>query len=72
MAIYDKTTRDLMHEFASARLKKGEIFSKQDAASWFQQHYPKIKSNTVMLHVEEALPDKEYSLCIDTFLSLNE
>ena len=41
-----------MHEFAKDKLKQGENFSKQDAAAWFQQHYPKIKSNTVEMHVE--------------------
>lgn len=52
MAIYEKTTRDLMHEFAEQKLKPGQVFSKQDAAKWFGEHYPKIKSNTVMMHVE--------------------
>lgn len=52
MPIYDKSTHELMHEFAKDKLKKDGIFSKQDAAAWFQQHYPKIKSNTVMMHVE--------------------
>lgn len=52
MPIYDRTTHELMHEFANDELKKGDIFSKQRAAAWFQQHYPKIKSNTVMMHVE--------------------
>lgn len=52
MPIYDRTTHELMHEFSNDELKKGDIFLKQDAAAWFQQHYPKIKSNTVMMHVE--------------------
>ncbi len=52
LPIYDKSTHELMHEFAKDKLKKGDNFSKQDAAAWFQQHYPKIKSNTVMMHVE--------------------
>lgn len=52
MTIYAKTTRDLMHEFASERLKPGQTFSRQEAAKWFAAKYPAIKSNTVMMHVE--------------------
>lgn len=52
MTIYKKTTRELMHEFAEQKLNPGKVFSKQDAARWFGEHYPKIKSTTVMMHVE--------------------
>ena len=52
MSIYEKTTRDLMHEFAEQKLKPGQVFSKPDAARWFTDNYPKIKSNTAMMHVE--------------------
>lgn len=41
-----------MHEFAAQKLKPGQIFSRKDAANWFEEHYSKIKSTTVMMHVE--------------------
>ena len=41
-----------MHKFAEQKLKPGQVFSKQDAARWFTESYPKIKSNTAMMHVE--------------------
>ena len=47
MPIYEKSTRDLMHEFASQRLKPGQVFSRKDAVLWFADRYPDIKSNTV-------------------------
>lgn len=50
MSIYEKTTRELMHEFAEQMPPR--VFSKQDVARWFTKNYPKIKSNTVMMHVE--------------------
>ena len=51
MPIYEKTVRELMHEFAAQELKPGQAFTRQDAARWFAEHYPKIKSNTVGMHV---------------------
>ncbi len=52
MPIYDRPARELMHEFAEQRLTPGQAFSRKDAVSWFAEHYPKIKSNTVGLHVD--------------------
>ena len=52
MPIYDKPTRELMHEFATQSLKPGQAFSRKDAVRWFADHYPNIKSNTVGLHVD--------------------
>ena len=52
MPIYEKPTRELMHEFAAREVKPGQVFTRQDAARWFAEHYPKIKSNTVGLHVD--------------------
>lgn len=52
MPIYEKPTRELMHEFAGKCLKPGQVFSRKDAIRWFAEHYPKIKSNTVGLHVD--------------------
>ena len=51
MPIYEKTVKELMHEFATQELKSGQVFTRQDAARWFAEHYPKIKSNTVGMHV---------------------
>ncbi len=52
MPIYKKPTRELMHEFAAQKLTSGQVFSRKDAVRWFADHYPKIKSNTVGMHVE--------------------
>ena len=52
MPIYEKPTRELMHEFAAQKLTPGQVFSRKDAIRWFADHYPKIKSNTVGLHVD--------------------
>ena len=52
MPIYDKPTRELMHEFAAQVLTPGQVFSRKDAVRWFAEHYPNIKSNTVEAHVD--------------------
>ena len=52
MPIYERTTRDLMHDFAAERLKPNQTFEKSAAVAWFRENYPKIKSNTVAMHVE--------------------
>jgi hypothetical protein len=52
MPIYEKPTKELMHEFARQRLTPGQAFDKSDAVAWFSEHYPRIKSNTVQMHVE--------------------
>ena len=52
MTIYEKSTKELMHEFADQKLKHGQVFSRQDAVRWFAEHYPNTKSNTVAMHVE--------------------
>ena len=52
MPIYEKPTRELMHEFAAQRLSLGQVFTRKDAVRWFADHYPNIKSNTVGLHVD--------------------
>ena len=51
MPVYEKSTKELMHEFAAQELKSGQVFSRKDAVHWFANHYPKIKGNTVGLHV---------------------
>ena len=52
MSIYERPTKQLMHDFAKERLKRGQIFEKNDAVVWFREKYPKIKSKTVQMHVE--------------------
>ena len=52
MPIYEKTVKELMHEFAAQELEPRKVFSRKDAIRWFAEHYPKIKSNTVGLHVD--------------------
>lgn len=52
MPIYDRPVKTLMEEFARSELKPEQVFSKSQAVSWFRSHYPKIKSNTVQMHVE--------------------
>jgi hypothetical protein len=52
MPIYDRPTKTLMAEYAAAHLKPGQTFQKREPLEWFRQHYPKIKSNTVGMHVE--------------------
>ena len=52
MPIYDKSTKELMRDWASKNLVAGQVFEKQQIVQWFKEHYPNIKSNTVSLHVE--------------------
>ena len=52
MPIYEKPTREPVHEFAAQRLTPGQVFSCNYAARWFAEHYPDIKSNTVGFHVD--------------------
>lgn len=51
MPIYEKPTRELMHDFAKT-LDCDQIFSKQHAIQWFSENYPKINKTTVALHVD--------------------
>jgi hypothetical protein len=52
MAIYEKPTKMLMREFADSELRPDQVFDKNVAVRWFCEHYPKIKANTVQMHVE--------------------
>jgi hypothetical protein len=52
MPIYKEPTRALMSEFVKDELKPGQIFKRAAAMRWFAEHYPKIKSSTVSMHVE--------------------
>jgi endonuclease len=48
----DQPTKLLMTDWAKGNLTPNQIFSKSDAIRWFAEHYPKIKRNTVAMHVE--------------------
>lgn len=52
MAIYDRPTKSLMADWAKEYLSSSKVFNKSQPAHWFSQHYPKIKRNTVHMHVE--------------------
>lgn len=52
MPIYDKSTKELMRDWASENLVAGQVFEKSQVIQWFKEHYPNIRSNTVSLHVE--------------------
>jgi hypothetical protein len=52
MSIYDRPTKTLMAEWAKQYLTQGKVFGKSDAVRWFAEHYPKIKSATVRMHVD--------------------
>lgn len=41
-----------MAEWANAHLEAGARFRKATVVAWFKKHYPKIKSNTVTMHVD--------------------
>ena len=52
MPIYDRPTKSLMKDWADENIKPGQIFPKSDPIAWFAEQYPKIKRNTVNMHVE--------------------
>lgn len=52
MLIYDRPTKSLLADWAKDHLKSNQTFSKSDVLPWFKQHYPKIRRNTVGMHVE--------------------
>ncbi len=52
MSIYERPTKSLMTDRAKEQLSQGQIFKKAEPVRWFAEHYPKIKSNTVDMHVE--------------------
>jgi hypothetical protein len=49
--IYEKSTKELMHDFARS-LRAGQVFTTKIVKDWFAQHYPRIKPATVGMHVE--------------------
>jgi len=52
MSTYDKPTKKLMHDWAETHLQPGQEFEKSSPLKWFSKNYPKIKQNTVQMHVE--------------------
>lgn len=52
MPIYERPTKSLMGDWAKETLSPGQTFRKSAAVQWFAKNYPKIKSNTVSMHVE--------------------
>lgn len=52
MSIYEKPAKALMQDFARDEINDGQTFAKVDATRWFARNYPKIKSNTVRIHVD--------------------
>jgi hypothetical protein len=52
MPIYERPTKSLMTAWAAEHLSTGQIFKKTAPVQWFTEHYPKIKSNTVSMHIE--------------------
>lgn len=52
MSIYERPTKSFMADWAKENLSQGQTFKKSAAIQWFAEHYPKIKSNTVDMHVE--------------------
>ena len=52
MSIYERPTKSLMADWAKEHLSPGQTFAKSAVAQWFAEHYPKIKSTTVNMHVE--------------------
>lgn len=51
MPIYEKSTKELMHDFAKT-LNPGEVFGSKAVKDWFAARYPKIKPATVAMHVD--------------------
>ena len=51
MAIYEKSTNQLLTEYIKANLGSGQVIEKDQIVNWFRTNYPKIKSNTVNCHI---------------------
>lgn len=52
MPIYEKPVWKLMYDMVEdLEIRRGEVFSKEQALAWFGEHYPKIKRSTVSAHL---------------------
>ena len=49
MPIYEKPAWQLMRDdmVEALEIKKGDVFSREEVLTWFDKHYPDIKSSTV-------------------------
>jgi endonuclease len=52
MPIYDRSAKALMADWARQSLTPEKTFEKSEPVEWFARHYPKIKRNTIQLHVD--------------------
>ena len=52
MPIYERPAKSLMTDWAKQHLASGQTFSKSAPVQWFAEHYPKIKRNTVTMHID--------------------
>lgn len=52
MSIYERPVKSLMRDWTKEKLAPGQAFKKAAAVQWFAEHYPKIKRNTVSMHIE--------------------
>ena len=52
MALYEKPVRLLMQDMAKELAgDSNRVFTKNEAISWFREHYPRIKTGTVTAHL---------------------
>ena len=52
MALYEKPVRLLMQDMAKDLAgDSNRVFTKNEAISWFREHYPRIKTGTVTAHL---------------------
>jgi endonuclease len=52
VSIYERPTKSLMIDWVKQHLKPDQTFTRSDVVRWFAEHYPKIKRNTVNMHVD--------------------
>jgi hypothetical protein len=51
MAIYEKSTNQLLNEYIQANLKPGQLIDREQIVGWFKSNYPNIKPSTVSCHI---------------------
>jgi hypothetical protein len=49
---YDKTTKELILDWARERLRADEAFSPEPVVAWFAARYPLLDPKTVRAHLE--------------------
>jgi endonuclease len=45
-------TKALMTQWANEHLSSGKTFGRGEPVKWFAEHYPKLKSTTIRMHVD--------------------